>query len=70
VVINRDGGGDQAVERYCAQHHIPVFLKIPLDRQIAELYCRGQTLVAGMPSWRKAFRDLLESIQRVAAGGR
>jgi MinD superfamily P-loop ATPase len=66
VVINRDGSGSQEVEFYCAQQHIPVLLKIPLDRQIAELYCRGQTLVAGMPSWRKAFRDLLESIQRLA----
>ena len=66
VVINRDGSGDQSVERYCAQQHIPVLLKIPLDRQIAELYCRGQTLVAGMPSWREAFGDLLGSIQRLA----
>ncbi|KPK46317.1 MAG: (4Fe-4S)-binding protein, partial [Dehalococcoidia bacterium SM23_28_2] len=65
-VINRDGSGDQSVERYCAQQHIPVLLKIPLDRQIAELYCRGQTLVAGMPSWREAFGDLLGSIQRLA----
>jgi len=66
VVINRAGSGDQGVERYCAQQNIPVLLKIPLDRRIAEMYCRGQTLVAGMPSWRKAFRDLLESIQRLA----
>jgi len=65
VVINRAGSGDQEVERYCAQQHIPVLLKIPLDRRIAELYCRGQTLVAGMPTWRKAFRDLLDSIQRL-----
>jgi MinD superfamily P-loop ATPase len=65
VVINRDGSGDQGVERYCGQQHIPVLLKIPLDRRIAELYCRGQTLVAGMPSWREAFRDLLESTQRL-----
>jgi MinD superfamily P-loop ATPase len=70
VVINRDGSGDERVERYCAQQQIPVLLKIPLDRRIAELYCRGQTLVAGMPSWRGAFHDLLNSIQRVAAAGR
>jgi len=70
MIINRDGCGDQGVERYCLQQRIPILLRIPLDRRIAELYCRGETLVAGMPSWRKAFRDLLESIQRVAAGGR
>jgi MinD superfamily P-loop ATPase len=70
VVINRDGSGDERVERYCAQQQIPVLLKIPLDRRIAELYCRGQTLVAGMPSWRNAFHELLTSIQQVAAAGR
>ncbi|MGQ9573416.1 MAG: ATP-binding protein [Dehalococcoidia bacterium] len=70
VVINRDDGGGQATERYCAQEGIPVLLKIPLDRRIAELYCRGQTLVAGMPSWRQAFRDLWERCQGAAVGQR
>ena len=66
VVINREGCGDQGVERYCAQQHIPVLLKIPLDRRIAELYCRGQSLVAGMPTWRPAFLDLWESVREQA----
>jgi MinD superfamily P-loop ATPase len=66
VVINRDGCGDQGVERYCAQQHIPILLKIPLDRRIAELYCRGQPLVAGMPTWRRAFLDLWERARELA----
>jgi MinD superfamily P-loop ATPase len=66
VAINRDGCGDQEVERYCAQEQIPVLLRIPLDRRIAELYCRGQTLVAGMPTWRPAFLDLWERARELA----
>jgi len=69
VVINRDGCGDQSVERYCAEQHIPVLLKIPLDRRIAELYCRGQSLVAGMPTWRQAFLDLWERARELAEAG-
>ena len=67
VVINRDGSGDAGVERYCAQQHIPILLRIPLDRRIAELYCRGQTLVAGMPFWREPFRELWTGARHLAA---
>ena len=35
VVINRDGEGDDGVERYCENEQIPVLLRIPFDRGIA-----------------------------------
>ena len=69
VVINRDGLGDEGVERYCAQEGIPVLMRIPFDRRIAEAYCRGETLAAAMPSWQQAFRDLFEAVTRLAAVG-
>jgi MinD superfamily P-loop ATPase len=67
VVINRDGSGYEPVERYCAQEGIPVLMRIPFDRRIAEAYCRGETLAAAMPSWRKAFRELFEAVTRLTA---
>lgn len=67
VVINHDGCGDGQIEAYCAEEDVPVLLRIPLDRRIAELYCRGTTLVAGIPGWRRSFLDLWESMQRLAA---
>src|SRR4030042_1364801 len=57
VIINRDGLGNDGVERYCAQEGIPLLMRIPFDRRIAEAYCRGETLAAHMPSWRHAVRD-------------
>jgi len=69
VVINRDGPGDEGVERYCAQEGIPVLMRIPFDRHIAEAYCRGETLVAHVPSWQRAFRDLFEGVTRLALVG-
>ncbi len=69
VVINRDGVGDDAVQRYCAEQGLPVLLRIPFERHIAELYCRGQTLAEGMPEWTAAFRDLFERMRGLAPVG-
>jgi MinD superfamily P-loop ATPase len=63
VVINRDGLGDDAVDRYCAEQGLPVLLRIPFDRRIAELYCRGVTLTEGMPEWRAVFSDLFNRVR-------
>ena len=41
VLINRDGVGDQGVEEYCRTEKIPVLMRIPLDRRIAEAYSDG-----------------------------
>jgi MinD superfamily P-loop ATPase len=69
VVINRDGPGYEGVERYCAQEGIPVLMRIPFDRRIAEAYCRGETLVAHMPSWQQGFRELFDRVRGLAAVG-
>ena len=69
VIINRDGPGDDGVECYCAQQGIPVLMRIPFDRRIAEAYCRGETLAAAMPSWQRGFRELFDSVRGLAAVG-
>jgi MinD superfamily P-loop ATPase len=67
VVINRDVPGDDRVGRFCAREQIPVLMRIPFDRHIAEAYCRGETLAAAMPSWREVFRELYAGIERRVA---
>jgi MinD superfamily P-loop ATPase len=69
VIINRDALGDDAVERYCAEQDLPVLLRIPFDRRIAELYCRGVTLAEGMPEWKRAFRGLFDKVRVLALAG-
>jgi MinD superfamily P-loop ATPase len=66
VVINRVEAGDEKVERYCHEQGIPILLKIPLDRKVAELYSRGIPLIEGMPQWRDAFFELFQKIQQSA----
>ncbi len=63
VVVNRDGSGWGEVEAFCQEKGIPILLRIPLERRIAELYCRGTTLVEGLPQWHKPFLDLFRAIE-------
>ena len=69
VVINRDGVGDQGVEEYCAAEGIPILMRIPLDRRIAEAYSEGVPLVEAQPAYRQKFRALYEAIRRQVEGG-
>jgi MinD superfamily P-loop ATPase len=62
VVINRDGIGDAGVEEYCARDDIPILMRIPLDRRIAEVTSEGHALVEALPQYRAAFQDLWQKI--------
>ena len=67
VIINRDGSGNDGVERYCAQEGIEVLLRVPQDRRIAEAYSRGETLVAAMPQWGDELVAVYHHITEVVA---
>jgi MinD superfamily P-loop ATPase len=67
VVINRDGVGDQGVDDYCTAEGIPILMRIPLDRRIAEAYSDGGTLVEALPEYREQFQDLYAAIGRLVA---
>jgi len=67
VVINRDGVGDQGVDDYCAADSIPILMRIPLDRRIAEAYSDGGTLVEAFPEYREQFKNLYVAIGRLVA---
>lgn len=70
VVINRDGVGDRQVEEYCAAAGIPVLLRIPHDRRIAEAYSDGKPLVVAHPEYRERFRALAAEIVQRISGAR
>jgi len=62
VVVNRDGVGDRGVDDYCAAKDIPILMRIPLDRRIAEAYSEGTPLVEALPEYRGRFADLWRRI--------
>ena len=66
VVINRDGVGDRGVEDYCAAEGIPILMRIPLDRRIAEAYSEGVTIVEALPEYQERFVELYRRIEELA----
>jgi MinD superfamily P-loop ATPase len=65
VVVNRSGIGDNKVYEYCKQKNIRIFLEIPYQRRIAELYSQGIPFSLKMPEWKKSFAGLYEEILAV-----
>ena len=68
VVVNRDGVGDCGVDEHCAEAGIPILMRIPLDRRIAEGYSEGVALVEALPEYRVKFQSLYAAIERLVTG--
>jgi len=65
VVINRDGIGDAGVDEYCAAEGIPILMRIPLDRRIAEAISGGEALVEALPEYTKPLQELCQQMSRL-----
>lgn len=63
VVINKDGLGDDRIDRYCEEKHIGILARIPHDRRIAQLYAKGDIVVDALPSYRTLFGELWKRIE-------
>jgi len=64
LVINRSDIGDNQVWAYAEQENLSILMEIPFDRKIAEIYSRGRLLVEEAPSWKEAFVELYNRIER------
>ena len=62
VIINRDGVGDKKAELYCQREKIPVLMKIPHSKEIAQLYSKGIPFVRELSIWREEFIKLFKKI--------
>jgi MinD superfamily P-loop ATPase len=62
VIINCWGVGNDEVEKYCKKENIPVVLRIPWDRRIAEGYSRGLPAVEVLPEMKDDFVNVLSRI--------
>jgi len=65
VVVNRDGIGDDRVEKYCLDENIPLLAKIPNDLNIARLYSKGVPIVEGLPEYKALFSGIYEKIKEM-----
>lgn len=58
VVINRDGSGDDRIDRYCASMHLPVVGRIADSRRVAEAYSRGELPISATPEFRREIESI------------
>ena len=64
VVLNRDGIGDQGVEEFCETEGLPILMRIPFERTIAEGIAQGQPLIEIHPEYVAAFQNMYRQIAR------
>ncbi|MEE8638204.1 MAG: ATP-binding protein [Candidatus Margulisiibacteriota bacterium] len=64
IVINKYDSTYTKTEEFCKQQDIPVLLKIPEDRKIAESYSKGEPLVKALPEYKNEFVKMLERIKK------
>ncbi len=55
VIINRDGTPFQEMESFLASRQVPILLRIPFERTIAEGIARGETLEKINPMYQDLF---------------
>lgn len=71
IVLNRcksnstDGRYSSIVEAYCQAEDLPIFLRIPFEREIAEGIAQGKTLVEIYPETKSSFQRLF--LQTISA---
>lgn len=68
VLINRDGIGDDGVQKYCDAENIPVIAKIPFDKNIAKAYSTGMCIVDLNNDLKDLFLKLEKDIRAMVEG--
>lgn len=58
VVINRDGSGNAGVDEFCSAEGLPVLMRIPFERSIAEGVAQGKTLIDIHPEYSDQFHRM------------
>lgn len=63
VVVNRADIGDDRVDEYCAAEDVPILLRIPDDRRIAEACSRGEIFAAIDPSFASMLQTFASDLR-------
>lgn len=62
VIINRDNGVYQPLTDFCVDADLPILMRIPYERHIAEGLASGKTLVEIFPDYGNEFLQIFEEI--------
>jgi MinD superfamily P-loop ATPase len=64
VIINRASNAFPALETFCGEHDLPVWMRIPFERSIAEGIAQGKTLVDIDPGYMEQFIAVFKQIEQ------
>ncbi len=62
VVVNRDGIGNRSVFEYLEKEDIPLLMKVPFSRTIAESYAKGELVAATDEAFSEGLCQMYHSI--------
>jgi MinD superfamily P-loop ATPase len=66
VVINRYEDSFLELETYLKENHIPLLLKIPYDKKIAQSYSKGELFSKTIVEYENAFLELYNKIMEIS----
>ena len=62
VIINRENGSYPALDEFCTEQRLPVLMRIPFERTIAQGVAQGKMLVDIHPEYGDQFRQMFAQI--------
>jgi MinD superfamily P-loop ATPase len=65
VIINRADVGDKKVHNYCDKENIPILMTIPMDKNIAVAYSKGETIIETQPAYKQKFLELFKQAENL-----
>ena len=65
IIVNRDGIGNNDVDKLGKEEEIPILLRIPMEREIASALSTGKTLVSAFPKFQAAFKNMFQEINEI-----
>jgi MinD superfamily P-loop ATPase len=65
IIVNKSVSESDCIGKHCKSEKIPLMMRIPEDRRIAEAYSCGVSLVESMPEIGDDFRKLVADIKKI-----
>jgi MinD superfamily P-loop ATPase len=65
IVVNREHGTFEPLERYLETQRLPVLARFPEDRKIARSYSEGLLICEALPMYREKFKALTAGIGEI-----
>ena len=69
IVINRDGIGNIDLEKISKEQNLPILMRIPMKKEIAQHLANGESLVGAFPEYYEKFNQLHSKINQLITIG-